>query len=239
MKGCIIMTFNIEKTKLMIKNLIFNTYKDIEEFTVENKEDWINESNIEYALKYISFYGTTFKYFDGKVILSKLSEEEYSRKAKLREKVTKQHFIDKKDKTENEKINNLLKELSGFKEINHSFPYYPKGADIVIFMSPKDKPTKDWNDIEECDLLIYDRDFEEYFIAKRVENGFKEIFCNNVNCRTFLSNGGYMVRVREKCIVAFDDDQIFILPSETEIKEKFTKKELEEAHQMFFGDFKL
>ncbi|MBP1308947.1 hypothetical protein JOD82_001967 [Paenibacillus sp. 1182] len=125
----------------------------------------------------------------------------------------------------------LLDQLPTFKEQELYLPYRASG-DTVIYMFPKDEPKQDHNGFEICDVLIYNRDREEYFRLKTVGDGFTEILNHGVALRTGISDGGYMVRLRENAWIIEADgggNSLFLMNEDTEMEKEFTVEDLKKA----------
>ena len=201
---------------------------EIKEFIVSDSTLWENHEEVRLVQRRMEYIGIRFSYGNGKVEFHPMPEEEWLYKEQLKNAAHRRHYMETKIQVNNKLMDQLIAQLPGYKEINVRLPYETKSSDVVIFMFPKDEPEKDWAGFENCDVLVYDRNYEEYFKIKTM-GGFTEIFTNDVAVRTGLSDGGYMVRLRETAIIIADDTKITILNDEVQIKEKFTEEELKQA----------
>lgn len=202
---------------------------DIKTFKVNDVSLWNHDENRNQVQRKLEFFGIRFLYEDGYIRFIPMSNEEYLTKNTLKDAAYKRYFLQTRVTIQNSKIDKLLAELQGYKEIQVNLPFETKSSDVVIFMSPKDTPEKDFAGFELCDVLVYDRNYEEYFILKNMDSGFTEIFTNEVPCRTGLSDGGYMVRIRELAIIKNNGCKLYIMPEDTPIKKEFSDEELEQA----------
>lgn len=205
-------------------------------FQVEHPSLWNKKKDRAYVQQWASYNGISFTYENGTVIFQELSDEEFSRKYRLKEVAFQQYYLLTKVQVENKKIDKLISELEGYEEITPSFPFETKSSDVVIGMFPKDTPEKDFADFEVCDVIIYDRDYQEYFKLKTMRSGFSEVFTGEVQCRTGLMDGGYIIRLRELAtIVVGGDGIIYLYKEEKEIESEFSQEELEDALMHCYG----
>lgn len=206
-------------------------------FQVEHPSLWNKKNDRIYVQKWAAYNGISFTYANGTVTFQELSNDTYARKYRLQQAASQQYYLRTKVKVKNKKIDKLIEELEGYEEIpTPSFPFETKGSDVVIGMFPKDTPEKDFADFEVCDVIIYDRDYQEYFKVKTMRNGFSEVFTGEVQCRTGLMDGGYIVRLREGATIDVGEDRIIYLYKEgTKIESEFSQEELEDALVHSYG----
>ena len=206
-------------------------------FQVEHTSLWNKKNDRIHVQKWAAYNGISFTYENGTVTFQELSDDTFSKMYRLKEVSYQQYYIRTKVKVENKKIDKLIEELEGFKEIpTPSFPFETKGSDVVIGMFPKDTPEQDFADFERCDVIIFDRDYQEYFKVKTMRSGFTEVFTGEVPCRTGLMDGGYIVRLREGATIVVSGEGIIYLYKEgTKIESEFSQEELEDALVHCYG----
>ncbi|MFF2532289.1 hypothetical protein ACFVS2_25605 [Brevibacillus sp. NPDC058079] len=226
----------LDQVKIMVKEVLANSNEYTAKFSTKYKDYWENEGNRIDTQRRVGYYGIQVEYADGEVHVNELPDEEYLRRVKLKDFAHRKYCLLSKVKVKNKKIEAFLGQLEGFKEVQALLPYETKGTDTVIFLFPKDNQTKDWAGFALCDVLIYDRDYKEYFKLKTLSNGFTEILSNGIACRTGICDGGYMVRLRERCIIhETAEGSLFLLNVNTEFKQEYTEEEMEQALQDCFG----
>lgn len=205
-------------------------------YEVSDREFWDVEDNRAKLLQMLAYDGIGFEYENGVVKTFDLDTDDSARKFEIREEAFRRYYNQRKEPTKNKKMEALLAQLPGYKKFDTWLPFRTLSSDTVIFMFPKDNPAKSWTGMEVCDVIVYDRSFEKYFIVKGKGNGFDEILINGVACRTGLSDGGYFVRLRENAILhTVEDSKLYLLKEDVEMKPRFTDKELSEALYVYYG----
>lgn len=224
-----------QEVRDMMGEMITYSNKEIETFVVANKELWDNEDYRNLLARKMKYLAIDFQYENGKVIFKEIEAKEYHRLMDLKKKAWERYYAKTQVKIENKKMDALLSQLKEYKEIEAYFPYYTRSSDTVIFLFPKDIPEKDWVDIEICDAVIYDRNYQEYFKVKLNERGVTEVFTNEVPVRTGLGDGGYMVRLRGTCIIDTSGTKMYLIKDDVELSNDFTEEELEQALNDCYG----
>lgn len=205
-------------------------------FEVSDLFFWNVEENRTRILQTLAYEGFRFDYNEGSLTIIELDEPEFARNYELKNEAFRRYYEERKEPIKNTKMDALIAQLPGFKQFETWLPYRTMSSDTVIFMFPKDNPSKSWSGMELCDVVVYDRSFEKYFIVKGKGNGFDEILINGVACRTALSDGGYFVRLRENAILhTVEDTKLYLIKEDVDVKPRFSDDELSEALRLCYG----
>ena len=208
------------------------------DFTVDDFNLWRKTARVNELQRRMSYYGVAFTYENGKVTFVPMEEELFDHKQELKDRAWRRYYLETRINVSNQKMDAYLAQLTDMKQIHVQFPYETKTSNTIVWLFPKDTPSQSHADIEECDALIVDFDYNEYIILKTMTNGFTEVFTNGVHTRAGMADGGVFYRLRETAFIDHKEGFIYLVEEDAmpaEPNEKYSEEELAQALMDCYG----
>lgn len=208
------------------------------DFKVTDTNLWRKTTRVEELQRRMGYYGVAFTYENGHVTFVPMEEETFYDKQEVKDKAWRRYYLENNVTVSNQKMDAYLAQLPDMKQIHVQFPYETKTSNTIVWLFPKDTPSQNHADIEECDALIVDFDYNEYIILKTMENGFTEVFSHGVHTRAGMADGGMFYRLRETAFIDHKNGFIYVIEEDAmpeESNEKFSEEELAQALMDCYG----